>query len=89
MSNYNHEIIRMENIYKSFPGVQALENVDFCLKKGEIHKPLEAIAFGFGACQDKLQPGQKVDLVYELEINHWNGHKDIQLSVIDYSQGIT
>lgn len=37
MSNNNHEIIRMENIYKSFPGVQALENVDFCLRKGEIH----------------------------------------------------
>jgi len=27
----------MEGISKSFPGVQALENVDFCLKKGEIH----------------------------------------------------
>jgi simple sugar transport system ATP-binding protein len=27
----------MENIYKSFPGVQALENVDFCLRKREIH----------------------------------------------------
>lgn len=37
MSNNNHEIIRMENIYKSFPGVQALEDVDFCLRKGEIH----------------------------------------------------
>ena len=37
MAYSNHEIIRMENIYKSFPGVQALENVDFCLKKGEIH----------------------------------------------------
>jgi len=37
MSNNNHEIISMENIYKSFPGVQALENVDFSLRKGEIH----------------------------------------------------
>lgn len=35
--NTNGEIIRMEGIYKYFPGVQALENVDFCLKKGEIH----------------------------------------------------
>ncbi len=37
MGNHNHEVLRMENIYKSFPGVQALERVDFCLKKGEIH----------------------------------------------------
>lgn len=37
MAVNNQEILRMENIYKSFPGVQALQNVDFCLKKGEIH----------------------------------------------------
>jgi ribose transport system ATP-binding protein len=30
-------ILEMQNIYKHFPGVQALENVDFCVKKGEIH----------------------------------------------------
>jgi simple sugar transport system ATP-binding protein len=37
MSERNQEILRMANIYKSFPGVQALQNVEFCLKKGEIH----------------------------------------------------
>ncbi len=36
-NNNNNEILRMENVYKSFPGVQALENVDFRLKRGEIH----------------------------------------------------
>ncbi|MDK2979654.1 MAG: galactofuranose transport system ATP-binding protein [Chloroflexota bacterium] len=37
MSNSNGEIIRLEGICKNFPGVQALQDVDFCLKKGEIH----------------------------------------------------
>lgn len=37
MAKPNNEIIRMEGVFKSFPGVQALQNVDFCLKKGEIH----------------------------------------------------
>ena len=37
MAKPNNEIIRLEGIYKNFPGVQALKNVDFCLKKGEIH----------------------------------------------------
>lgn len=33
-----HEpVLRMQHIYKSFPGVKALNNVDFELKKGEIH----------------------------------------------------
>ena len=34
MSEY---LLEMKNICKSFPGVKALQNVDFQLKSGEIH----------------------------------------------------
>ena len=37
MSDANDYILTMEGISKAFPGVQALENVDFTLKRGEIH----------------------------------------------------
>jgi simple sugar transport system ATP-binding protein len=37
MEESDTEIIAMKGISKSFPGVQALENVDFSLKRGEIH----------------------------------------------------
>ena len=30
-------VLSMKNINKSFPGVKALSNVDFFLRKGEIH----------------------------------------------------
>lgn len=30
-------VLTMRNIYKTFPGVKALQNVDFTLRKGEIH----------------------------------------------------
>jgi len=33
----NDVILSMRNISKSFPGVRALQNVDFTLRKGEIH----------------------------------------------------
>lgn len=33
----NHIILNMTGITKSFPGVLALENVDFSLRKGEVH----------------------------------------------------
>jgi ribose transport system ATP-binding protein len=33
----NEEIISMKNISKSFPGVKALSNVSFSVKKGEVH----------------------------------------------------
>jgi monosaccharide-transporting ATPase len=37
MEELNNEIVVMKGIHKSFPGVQALEDVDFTLKIGEIH----------------------------------------------------
>lgn len=37
MTNENDFILIMKNISKTFPGVNALENVDFTLKRGEIH----------------------------------------------------
>lgn len=37
MNNANDYILTMSNISKIFPGVNALENVDFSLKRGEVH----------------------------------------------------
>lgn len=37
MEETNNYILAMKGIYKAFPGVQALEDVDFTLKKGEVH----------------------------------------------------
>ena len=37
MSESEQYLLKMEGIDKSFPGVQALENVDFTLRRGEIH----------------------------------------------------
>ncbi len=37
MSETNDYILTMEGISKAFPGVQALEDVNFTLKRGEIH----------------------------------------------------
>jgi simple sugar transport system ATP-binding protein len=37
MAESNNYLVTMAGIHKAFPGVQALEDVDFTLKKGEIH----------------------------------------------------
>jgi monosaccharide-transporting ATPase len=37
MTEASNEIVNMKGIYKSFVGVQALEDVDFTLYRGEIH----------------------------------------------------
>ena len=35
--NVNDTILSIKGLSKSFPGVKALSNVDFSLKRGEIH----------------------------------------------------
>lgn len=37
MSKFGREIIRMENIEKSFPGVKALKGVNIAVRAGEVH----------------------------------------------------
>ncbi len=37
MAELSNEIVSMKGIYKSYPGVQALGNVDFELRRGEVH----------------------------------------------------
>ena len=32
-----HVLLQMKNIHKSFPGVKALQAVDFDLRAGEVH----------------------------------------------------
>jgi simple sugar transport system ATP-binding protein len=37
MAEPSTEIVSMKGIYKYYPGVQALDNVDFSLRRGEVH----------------------------------------------------
>ena len=43
----------------------------------------EAVGFGWGKWRDKLLPGGLVDLVFNLNLNHWNGRETIQLKIKD------
>lgn len=47
---------------------------------------LEGIGFGMGEDSGGLRIGNKVDLVFNLEKNHWNGTKKLQLKLIDYKK---
>lgn len=37
MNKKNEDILRMSQIVKIFPGVKALDHVDFCVRRGEVH----------------------------------------------------
>ncbi len=43
----------------------------------------EAVGFGWGEWQDRLFPGDLVDLVFNLNLNKWNGRETLQLKIKD------
>jgi len=51
------------------------------LEVSKANKKKGAIAFGLGNM--KLELGDKIDIVYNLSINQWNGNREIQLIIKD------
>lgn len=43
----------------------------------------KTIGFSLGSWCDKLEKGDKVDIVYEIDVNEWNGNRELQLRLID------
>jgi single-stranded-DNA-specific exonuclease len=50
-------------------------------------KVVDAIGFRQGFWMGKITPSQMVDIAFEIESNEWNGHKDLQMKIIDIKQG--
>src|SRR5258708_1054113 len=51
------------------------------LKLGE--HVLEAICFGQGFLNNIVHAGSRIDCVFELMVNEWNGNKQLQLKILD------
>ena len=44
---------------------------------------MESIGFGLGNHAGDIVQGDKVDVVYEVDVNEWNGTRSIQLKIVD------
>jgi single-stranded-DNA-specific exonuclease len=60
------------------------EHLQFPIKCGD--KRFKAIAFRFGEHLDKIKPESVYDIAFNLEINEWNGYKNLQMRVVDMKQ---
>jgi single-stranded-DNA-specific exonuclease len=49
-------------------------------------KPQKCIAFKFGQLATDLAAGDKVDVVYEISVNEWNGRRELQLKIADLTK---
>ena len=73
----NEYILEMRNITKEFPGVKALDNVNFKVKKGEIHCLVGENGAGKSTLMKVLSGGWRYgtytgDIVYEGEVQQFN-----------------
>lgn len=46
-------------------------------------KSFNAIGFGLSRFQESARPGLKVDVVFDLSVDEWNGNRELQLKIID------
>lgn len=51
-------------------------------------KAWKAVGFSFGEWAEKLSSGDRIDIVYEIDINEWNGRRDLQVRIIDLKKAI-
>lgn len=65
------------------------------LVKHHSHVMKKTIAFGFGDCgrhpsnwKEILKPGDKVDLVFSISVNEWNGNRELQLMIEDMKKNL-
>ncbi len=49
-------------------------------------KVVDGIAFRQGYLAGKLSPNTLIDAVFEIEANEWNGHKDLQMKLVDIKE---
>jgi len=57
-----------------------------CENEGKSHK---CIGFKFGALASELAAGNKIDAVFEINVNEWNGRRELQLKIVDLTKVIS
>jgi hypothetical protein len=59
------------------------DHLRFKLKQGDI--TWDAVGFGMG--DDRPEPSTLLDVVYNLEVDHWSGQMMLRLNLLDFAIG--
>ena len=56
------------------------------LRLSQLNSPIQfdAIGFGMGEMSQKIRIGDRIDLIYQIEQNEWNGNSKLQLKIKDF-----
>lgn len=76
-ASYNLKIEQIQAIGTDGKHLRAMVTQD---ENPSLHK---LIGFSFGEWCARLNVGDKIDIVFEFDINEWNGNRELQLKIID------
>ena len=74
------------NVYNKSSKIVKEKHIRFVVGQGS--KTITGIGFNLADKFSLLIQSKPVDIIYTLEINEWNGNKDLQLKVIDFRLSI-
>ena len=49
-------------------------------------KEFNCIGFGLGGWYDKIKAGDKIDIVFNLTLNEWNGSRNLEFKIVTLRQ---
>ena len=75
----NLDIVNMESVGMGNKHVRFM--LDY---KGKVTR--KVMAFGFAKACSNLSLGDKIDIVFEVGVNEWNGNRELQLKLVDFIQ---
>ncbi|MEK7629671.1 MAG: single-stranded-DNA-specific exonuclease RecJ [Patescibacteria group bacterium] len=65
---------------------QKAEHLKIFIADKKINKTFPVLFFRHNGLAEDFKIGDTLDVVYELDINEWNGNREIQLKLIDYAK---
>jgi len=76
-------LIRQLNIEQLYPVGNDGQHLKVIVSQNGSPAKHKLIGFSFGDWCAKLKVGDKIDIVFELGVNEWNGNRELQLKLMD------
>ena len=76
-------VSRRVRVVRAAPVGKEHQHLKLALSDEEGDRTLDAIGFGYGNLLEEISAGDRIDVVYELGINIWNGYRSVQLRLVD------
>ena len=83
-SNWRPNFLVEKAIISDFQNVGSTNKHIRLVAKSPQGKTMKFIGFGWGHLYNKLDIDMKADIIFDIDINEWNGNRELQCKIIDF-----